>query len=269
MGAAWAGVWAQLQQALQAQGLQVLSLQPKAGPQGMHDEQQVSMRLQGRWPDWLAFEQALEQAWGTPDAARADALPVASWVWSRWQVVAMPAAVHAAPGPLPGAVTLDVDWRWRWHAPAPAPASAPWPGASGHTAHARPSAAPQLAAIWPAIAVRTPAPGPEVFAPPGHALASSASSARTGHASHSPPHSALQLPVAQLQLLGVWRQGAHGAFAVLGTRGEGALHAWVQSGQSVGQEGYRLRWRSASEVELFDPKGMGAPHRLSLQGDVQ
>lgn len=50
--------WPWLQQRLQAQGVQVLSLRPQAvrTEQGL-PEQGVLLRLQGRWQDWLALEQ--------------------------------------------------------------------------------------------------------------------------------------------------------------------------------------------------------------------
>ncbi len=68
-------VWPWLQQRLRSQGLQVQVLRPQAvsRPQAL-PEQAVAMRLQGRWRDWLAFQEALNRhaPW---------------WVIDQWQVV--------------------------------------------------------------------------------------------------------------------------------------------------------------------------------------
>lgn len=68
-------VWPWMQQRLRAQGLQVQTLQPLAitTVRGL-PEQAVLLRLQGRWRDWLAFEQAAGEE-------------VPWWVIDHWQMV--------------------------------------------------------------------------------------------------------------------------------------------------------------------------------------
>lgn len=74
-------VWSWLQQRMQSQGLQLQVLRPQTvtTDKGL-PEQAVAMRLQGRWHDWLAMEEALHAhaPW---------------WVIDQWQVV--PAAAQS------------------------------------------------------------------------------------------------------------------------------------------------------------------------------
>ena len=70
-----ADVWSWLQQQMQVHRLQVqtLRLEPAVTKNGL-PELPVSLRLQGRWPDWIRFARALDQhaPW---------------WVVDRWQLV--------------------------------------------------------------------------------------------------------------------------------------------------------------------------------------
>lgn len=84
-------VWPWLQQRLQAHGFVVVALRPQAVASGKSlPEQTVTMRLQGRWQDWLAFEQALHAhaPW---------------WVLEQWQIVPS--------GQQPGEVRIELQAR--------------------------------------------------------------------------------------------------------------------------------------------------------------
>lgn len=123
-------VWTGLQQRLQAWGLQVHSLRAQSQDSGGElPEQTVQLRVQGRWTDWQAFEQAMAEhaPWWLPQhtlvaatgrgpdevqvqlqarvgwrpQGAGQALP---WVWgSNWP--ARPVAASALPlfGPIPEA----------------------------------------------------------------------------------------------------------------------------------------------------------------------
>lgn len=171
-------IWPWLQQRLQAQGLQLKALQPQATEtvQGL-PEQAVRLRLQGRWRDWLLFEQAIDAhaPW---------------WTMDHWQI--------APDGTKPGEVRIELQVRWGLLPPAlqtqrgvprtwPAWTVAADPASEDALLFNRPSASP--------------------VALPGQAAVHSGVGAL--------PADPRSWPVSALRLLGVWQQGG-AAHAVLG-----------------------------------------------------
>lgn len=182
-GAPWpeadelATLWPWLQQRLQAQGLQLLSLQPQAMAtvDGL-PEQTVLLRLQGAWSDWRALEQALDaQApW---------------WVVNQWQM--LPAGVS------PTDVRIELQARWGlWPPQGPGRAEAPrtWP-------------------VWAVTAERSDQGAPVFGTPSGEAglAVAKAGAPPTAAAGLGGPG---PWPVGEMRLLGIWRQAGQ-AHAVL------------------------------------------------------
>ena len=124
-----ASVWPWLQQRLQAQGLQVLAIQPlplnKGNTARALHEQAVQWRLQGHWRDWLAWGQALEAhaPW---------------WVFDRWLVL---------PAGTPGQVRIELQALLGLQ--------------EQHSAAAR------VWPTWPVSQAAVQGVGAEVFDPPG------------------------------------------------------------------------------------------------------
>ena len=151
-----AQAWPWLQQRLRAHGLQVQLLRPQAvnDPTTL-PQQQVAMRLQGRWHDWLAVESALHRhaPW---------------WVIDQWQVVPV--------GPQSGEVRIDLQARLGFRPPA-------------LQAH---GAMPRVWPEWPVLADREPLAGNELFAqaptPLANAVAGQATAPLPADPSGSPVH---------------------------------------------------------------------------------
>lgn len=170
-------VWPWLQQRLQAQGLQVLAMRPQAVTvdRGL-PEQVVSLRLQGRWRDWLALERAVDAH-------------VPWWVVDQWQVV--PAGTTEAE------VRIELQARLGLQPPALQRAAS-------------------VPTAWPTWAVDDMATeaGAELFRPASTPLSEPAVAA-AGEAVSALPADPRQWPVRELRLLGVWHQSG-AAHAVLG-----------------------------------------------------
>lgn len=195
-------LWPALQQSLERQHLELLSLVPVHEPvQAPLPSQAVALRLRGRFEDWVrawtglhegAAVWSLERVRVTPQAQGAqDEIDVVMRVWLRAD----------APGPLA--------WQGRGLAD-PAPTSVVTGAVFAHT----------LAADSVMGAARDTA----------ELAAVSASSA----AQDSPDP--LHWPLAQVRLLGVWQEAdAHYAILAFGPH-------WVLAplGQRVGQQGHRL-----------------------------
>ena len=151
-----ATVWPWLQQRLRAHGLQVQLLRPQAVNDATTlPQQQVAMRLQGRWHDWLEVESALHRhaPW---------------WVIDQWQVVPV--------GPQSGEVRIDLQARLGFRPPA-------------LQAH---GATPRVWPEWPVLADREPLAGNELFAqaptPQAGAVAGQATAPLPADPSGSPVH---------------------------------------------------------------------------------
>lgn len=207
-----AAAWSWLPQRLQAHGLQLLSLQPQAPTvaRGL-PEQPVVLRLQGRWSDWLALEQALNAhaPW---------------WLTVAWQVLRA--------DPATGEVRIELQARLGWLPPAlqqdPPPARA-WPA-------------------WQAQPVRSEADAGLFASPSTAVLAAATASAAADGASAAMPRSRdpRQWPVSAWRLQGVWQQ-AGVAHAVLAAGSELLI---VVPGQRIGRDGHRVGRVSDVQVEL-------------------
>lgn len=171
-----AAAWPWLQQAMQAQGLQVLALRPQAvtSVKGLQ-EQTVLLRLQGRWRDWLMLERAL--------AAHAP-----WWVIDQWQIV--PA------GTTPAEVRIDLQARWGFGPP----------GLQGVTS------APRIWPMWSATEEMAEAETLLFGLPSSVPSAAVAAASEAVASGPSDPHA---WPIREWRLLGVWWQGGS-AHAVLG-----------------------------------------------------
>lgn len=146
-GARWADdLWQDLQQGLQAHGLQLQALRPGPVETGVSGSTRtLDLEVLGRWADWRAFERTLDRQ-------------APGWTVNRWQVTPV--------GVGPGQVRLQ--WQLRWDGQAK---GAPLPGlqaAHGHSGRARPlpMASPLFGEPPPAPSL---APATEAATPSGPA----------------------------------------------------------------------------------------------------
>ncbi len=160
-------IWPWLQQRLQEQGLQVQALrpQPMVEVQSVH-EQPVTLRLQGAWGDWLAFEQAMDA--------------YAPW-WGIDQWLVLPSGQKSAD------VRLELQARLSLQPVAPDAGDAPaWHGpAWGAATDARVAGAEVFAAPQSAASTRPPL---------------------VGDAPLALDVDPRRWPLSRLQLLGIWQQ---------------------------------------------------------------
>lgn len=220
--------WSWLQQRMQAHGLQVQALQPKvvSADKGL-PQQAVVMRLQGRWQDWIALEEALQ-------------VHAPWWVIDQWLVA-------PATAPAGDVRTVRIELQARLGL--------------------RPSALPSAATtrVWPTWPVSvTPQAGPDVQLFAAVPVSTSSAEASPAVREVGPDLSAdpRTWPIEQLRLFGVWRQ-AGAAYAVVGTGGE---QVTLRQGQSIGRQAYRVRTIGDDHVDLSPDRKMGPGVRLTLQG---
>lgn len=214
-------VWSWLQQRLQAHGFQVQALRPQAVTVDKDmREQAVALRLQGRWRDWLAFEESLDAhaPW---------------WTIDHWQVVPV--------GPPSEDVHIDVQVRLGLRPLGLEPEGTPrvWP-------------------VWPVDSGEAQASQADPFAQ----AQKPAFSTMADEGAASLPADPRQWPIAELRLLGIWRQ----AGAVHAVLGAGLNKVVVQWGQRVGREAYRVRRIGEDHVELAAAGTSGPVLRLTMQG---
>ena len=212
-----ASIWTDLQQALTAQGVQVVSIrvlpEALAGPL---QSQSVAMRVNASFADWV-------NAWHR----LADAGPVLSMD-----------RLSAAPLPSSRGVQLDVVLRL-WFKPGSDVdlAGVVWPLGTAATLRSSVSGASAS----------------EIFVHPGSSPAAQAVAASAA----SVPEAALlaaeplHWPMDRIRLLGTWQQGAQWQ-AVLSAGG-----AWapVQAGRRVGHEGHKVESIHADAVILRSAQG--------------
>lgn len=171
-------VWPWLQQRLRAHGLQVQALRPHAVTRlGQLPQQSVAVRLQGRWRDWLAFEEAWN--WHAP-----------WWVIDHWQVV--PAGAPS------DEVRIELQVRLAFRPP-------------GLPANAATRVWPE----WPVPEDGRSMPSANLFAQDATPVATALAAALAGDAAPQRPEDPRRGSVHALRLLGVWQQ-AGTAHAVLG-----------------------------------------------------
>lgn len=222
-GLAEAGaVWSWLQQRLQAHGLQVQALRPQAVVVDKDlREQPVVLHLQGRWRDWRAFEEGLDEhaPW---------------WTIDHWQAVPV--------GPPSDEVHMELQARLglRPLALEREGSTRVWP-------------------VWPVASGEAPTSHADPFASAQKPVTSVAAGEGLAHL----PADTSRWPMAQLRLLGIWRQ-AGAAHAVFGA---GLNQVVVQSGRRIGQEAYRVRRIGEDHVELAGAGANGSVLHLTLQGE--
>lgn len=215
-----------MQQALSAQGVQVVSIRVLpdafAGPLA---NQSVALRLNAPYPDWVNVWRELSASGPVLSMERMSVVPMAQ---------------------LRG-VQLDVVMRW-WFRPAPDEGVADSAWSVGMAAKPRRAVAE--------------ASGVDVFAQLGNAPVTpplSASSAAVPDADMLPADPS-RWPVAQIRLLGTWQQGTLWQ-AVISAGGP-----WmsVQLGQRVSLEGHRVVSIQRHGVSLRSAKGQ--KHELTWPG---
>ncbi len=220
------GIWTDLQQALSAQGVQVVSIRvlPDAFASPLAN-QSVALRLNAPYPDWVNVWRELSASGPVLSMERMSVVPMAQ---SR-------------------GVQLDVVMRW-WFRPAPDEGAAD------------PAWSVGMAAM-PRSAV-SGASGADVFAQPGNAPVAAPLSGSSEAAPDAPvlPADPSRWPVSQIRLLGTWQQGARWQ-AVISAGG-----AWVsvQLGQRVSLEGHQVVSIQRHGVSLRAAQGQ--KHELTWPG---